>query len=233
MNTKNIIKIGLISSILLSFSGCSLKQTTNDDAIRNIVSFKHQAIEGEKNLKQLNIKEDTTLAGCYGPSTILSEEDYSILTYSNKTMLFAGYGIKDKIYFLTNSNLNIKEKDIKARDYGFKDLNHMFSYLFNYYKTKDINEIKGNLSYLIEQDLITLNSLSDEAINEKTEEIYSYSYFNYLEMQKDKNTKYGIWINNEFITLSKQDFKPYALIIQVMDQLLDNSNSKGVKIYGN
>lgn len=231
MYNKHILSIGLISSILLS--GCSFKQTTNEDAIKNIVSFKHEVIEGENKLKQLNIKEDTTLAGCYGPSPILSEENYSILTFSNKTMLFAGYGIKDKIYFLTNSDLTIKEKDIKARDYGFKDLNHMFSYLFNYYKFKDINEIKGNLSYLLEEDLISLNALSDEAINQKTEEIISYTYFNYKEMEKDKNTKYGIWINNQFIVLTKQDFKPYAMIIQIMDQLLDNRNSKGVKIYGN
>lgn len=233
MNKYNkLIYSSFFASVLLS--GCYFKQPSNEEVINNMVFFKNSVLNGEKELKKLNLKEETTLAGCYGPSIILTEENFDLLKFSNKTMLFSGYGIKDKIYLLTASNMSFKEKDIRSRELGFKDLNHMFNYLFNFYKTKDISEISLQLDFLKENNLLSFNSLSNKSINKKNQEIinYTYFYYNQLESNVEEKNKYGIWINNKFIVFTKEDFKPYALLIQIMDQLLTN-NTKGVMIYGN
>lgn len=237
---NNKIKVGIFLSSLLLLSGCSNKFNENNktekNVIYNIENLKYITSKGFYQNDTTGINKELTLPAYIGPSDTLSLEEYNLIKYSHKNLLFSNNGLKNNIILYLN-NSDISSLNQKANSYGFKNIEHMFDYLLKFYGSKNKLETEYSLKYLYEQNLISdLDTFTVSNIQKENKILIEKLYGNYASYENLDSVKilptWGFWIDNKYISFSENDYKPYTFVILLMKEVLEKNNDNGVKIYG-
>lgn len=228
-----ILLSGAICSLLL-FSGCSIKEPLIDTGTIKVENIKHITDKGYYQNDSLSFFKDFTLPGYVGPSMAISEDEYFLTKYADKDLLFSNYGIKDRIYLLTGP-MPIDAKDDKAREYGFKDAQHMFEYLFIFYAKLDTYSLNKDLNKLKSKGLIKSKAFSKQNLDAEHYLLIQNLFQTYMMFENMTEVKilkeWSFTVDNKKITFTEEDFKPYSFTLTLMKELL-YSEKKGEKIYG-
>lgn len=229
-------KIGLFISSIFILSGCSHYSETEKSVVSNISELKEFTAKGFYQNDIIGVKKEMTLPAYIGPSLALSESEYLLLKYAEKNLLFSNYGIKDRLFILTG-NKSPDEKNNLAKSYGFIDFKHMFEYFFYFYNNKNEHELKNALSFLENKKLISsLDIFSKENINLETDKLIQSTYYNYFIFENSNSSElkkeWSFLIDKEKIAFIKDDYKPYAFILTLIKELINNQNKEGVQLYG-
>ncbi len=228
-------KTFLVLFLGLFIAGCSQKEfSANKDTV-HLENIKRITELGYYQNDSLSLFKEFTLAGYVGPSMALSKDEYLLEKYSDKPLLFANYGIKDRIYLLTGSS-NLDEKDAKAREYGFKNLNDMFEYLFFFWTKKESSVLEENLKFLAKKGLINLEAFKKDNLEKANNDLIFNTYGNYMYFEDINEVKlldeWFFTVDNKKIKFSKDDYKPYSFITTLITELFKNNNNKGVILNG-
>lgn len=232
---KTLLSGAVICSLFL-FSGCSMKNSSdNSSEIIKVENIKHITDKGYYQNDSLSFFKDFTLPGYIGPSMAITEDEYFLNKYADKDLLFSNYGVKDRIYLLTG-NQSIDSKDEKAKSYGFKNLQHMFEYLFIFYAKKDNYSLNKDLNKLKEKGLISSSAFSKQNLNKEHKDLLNNVFYTYLMFEKSPDIKilkeWSFTVDGKKITFTEEDYKPYAFTLVLMKELLLSNNKEGEKLYG-
>lgn len=233
MNSKTK---GLLSiAALCIFTGCAQKeikpkgpQYNENQTIQNIKVLQSITKNELSKRDALFERDKMTSAGNYGPSLILNKDNYEIRKFTNEPLLFANNGVKDRIKLFLLDVKTEKGLDHKASSFGFKDTKQMFEYFylaFNKSKPEAVNE---SLKYMSSEGLINLNNLTTPSLNKMTKDIKRSLYGAYFHYEKNETIKKEWRFDTDMkkTYLEEDDYKPYALVVLVMKDLLSSDKEK-------
>lgn len=235
---KKVIKKALVLSVLAVFTGCAPFGGHKAKPF----SEKHDIIQTLNSIQQITKREfyyeedisdlnQYSYAGYYGPSMKLNEYEYTLLRYSGKDTLFANNGIEDRLPFLLRKKGDINYLNFVAKKFKYKDISSMFKSIYLRMNTENTVQLSYFLKRLEKDNMIDLKKINKKAIHKKSKEIYNSMYGIYRVFEGDKSN-FNDWVftvDGEKQKLTLKDYKPYALTLLILEDLIDAQNKKGDK----
>jgi hypothetical protein len=244
MLKSTLLKMAIVCSALL-LAGCG--QLSEEEKLAAIAPIKVKYAKTLTALKNSDFKssylsedagifKDKSLPAYLGASLTIDADDYLIKKYNGSTLLFNNYGVDNYLYVLLSSDtgMSIDSLDERAKTYGFSSAKDMYNYLYNYLHTKSDTDILYTLSVLNKKELIDINKLFNEEDIQKEISKITYTVFRpYIKFENDNNTIRDDWkfkISKKEITFKREDYRTYANLIILMEQLLSKDGT--VNLYG-
>jgi len=176
-----------------------------------------------------------TLPFVYGAKLEMDREHYMIRRYSNRVLLYANYGIKDRF--------NMTYSDVgdygRLQELGFNSFGELYLFIFDKLTSYPLRESYGFIKELEKAGVVD----SDEVLNfsraDKRNEDYIRNLFsNYFDFEKEsfQNTDideslshWYLSVDDKLITLSKDEFKIYSLTDFIVKKVLKSNKPLSLK----
>ena len=176
-----------------------------------------------------------TLPFVYGAKLEMDREHYMIRRYSNRVLLYANYGIKDRF--------NMTYSDVgdygRLQELGFNSFGELYLFVFDKLTSYPLKESYDFIKELEKAAVVD----SDEVLNfnraDKRNEDYIRNLFsNYFDFEKEsfQNTDideslshWYLSANDKLITLSKDEFKIYSLTDFIVKKVLKSNKPLSLK----
>lgn len=234
------IKSFFVPASLLLLSGCAI----NNPSLNEIKEERVLVIEEVKLIdktsfqksESLGIYKDKSLPAFIGPNPSLSADEYTLLKYAEKPLLFNDLGINNYLYLILEQNP--ESADNKAKEFGYKNTQEMFDHFYDITHYKNSDQLLLFLKFLKEKNLISAvdETIKKDKLESETNKIISTIYSPYYKYEKSEdfnklNKTWFIYLKKEKVNLNREDYKPYAFTFILLKEVL-NSSAKGVKLHG-
>ena len=172
-----------------------------------------------------------TLSFIYGAKLEIDREHYMIRRYSNRILLYANYGIKDRF--------NMFYSDVgdygRLQELGFNSFEELYLFIFNKLTSYPLKESYSFIKELEKENVIDIEEvLNFYKVEERNEEYIKTLFANYIDFEKESFQNTNIdealshWylnLDEKLITLSKDEFKIYSLTDFIVKNILKSKKS--------
>ncbi len=236
---RTIFKFSLSCSALILLTACSNQpdiEPLQEKYASTLTKLKDADYKSSYLSEDIGIFQEKTLPAYFGASLIMSQDDYTILKFSGDTLLFNNYGVDNYVYSFLRSGTGLSYDflDYRAKSYGFKSAKEMYSYLYNFFHTRNSKEILFTLAFLEQKDLLNIEDVFNEkALNNKIDEITLTIFNPYIKFEngnKELKDEWVLNISDKKISFKREDYLLYAQVLLIMDQLLQKQGT--VNLYG-
>jgi len=231
----NKINLSIILVSMIAIQGCSFNSTPEvkppefkasnsyiKSAVRQIKRIDNtQAFK----MEDMGLFKGYTLPSDMGANPLLTKAEYELAKSSKTALLYPNFGVKNHIYFILEDQM-WNNAEAKAQKYGYKNVQDMYKYIYLTMHDSNAKELESALYELESKHGINLSEVVSSVEIEKTvDRILTVVYSPYMKfegMGKPELRKEWFTTNDgKKIRFTRSDYKPYALVVNIMNQLLD------------
>lgn len=238
---KRVIVTILIA--LITLSGCvassyapTASQSADAVSVLKDISDAHR--KALRNAREINLYStekigvDFSIPWYYGPQINIEPERYDALLNKQADLLFAGYGVRDRLSIDHKSQTN-RPKVLKL---GFDSVLDLYVFIFDRVTNLSAGELYSFLLDLDRQGMIQISDLvSSTNVYSRNDAYIKRIYERYLEVDKNGQIlQFNLWrISNGVLstTTDADEYLPYSFTATIVDKLLSNSESRITAIY--
>ena len=238
---KRVIVTILIA--LITLSGCvassyapTASQSADAVSVLKDISDAHR--KALRNAREINLYStekigvDFSIPWYYGPQINIEPERYDALLNKQADLLFAGYGVRDRLSIDHKSQTN-RPKVLKL---GFDSVLDLYVFIFDRVTNLSAGELYSFLLDLDRQGMIQISDLvSSTNVYSRNDAYIKRIYERYVEVDKNGQIlQFNLWrISNGVLstTTDADEYLPYSFTATIVDKLLSNSESRITAIY--
>lgn len=240
---KKITKITLFSFSLITvfgLIGCSTKvpvfKVTKIKSLQIIKEIKKIDKKQSYLNKVFGVPSKNGLPNSLGASRILSKNDYELRKFDKESLLFPKFGVKNNIYTILVPN-NWNKAESTAKSYGFKNVQDMYEYIYTRINKDSPKELYYMLKNLQNNKVLSLGYVMNKTnIEKEITRIISVIYGPYIKYEHMRSPEilpnWFTTFEGKKIFFTRKDYRPFALSILIVKQLLFHNNVNNFKIYG-
>lgn len=165
-----------------------------------------------------------TLPWYYGPNQSLSLADIELLTFSNSSTLYQGFGIGSQLEIIFKNNFDYDhDLDIRAKEVGFYSFSDLYNSVYERFTMSTKNEFIDLLFKLEENGVI--ESWEESAKFLDSEPLIESFLKPYIHYKLDSDSMYIVIRGNKY-HLNKSDFTAYYFTMKICSDILNNAKNR-------
>lgn len=240
---KHVIANILIGiTALIALSGCVASSyaptpSQSADAVSVLKDISDAHRKALRNAREINLYStekigvDFSIPWYYGPQINIEPERYDALLNKQADLLFAGYGVRDRLSIDHMSQTN-RPKVLRL---GFDSVLDLYVFIFDRVTNLSAGELYSFLLDLDRQGMIQISDLvSSTNVYSRNDAYIKRIYERYVEVDKSGQIQFNLWrVSNGVLstTTDADEYLPYSFTATIVDKLLSNSESRITAIY--
>jgi len=226
MLKKSLIVLAPLTLSLL-ISGCAEKAgyIASKEHTLNVLKETKKIEDTQKYTDEDHgIFKEYSLPNYLGASPVLTKREYFLKKFNKEPLLFNNFGVQNYVYILLDTN-DWNKAEIKAKNLGYKNVKDMYNKIHKKLISSNEEETLSFLEGLNKKDILDINYVMNPSnIERKTDKIIYEIYGPYLKYEGITEPKIlKQWyanIDDDKIYFSRLNYKPYALTILIMENML-------------